>query len=96
MAVCAVSAAVESKETVSARHQRCWRPRAASRLVARVAHREPRPSKSRGVVAAHFWNPPQLIPLVEVCAGPETDPWVVPWLIGVLRRVGKQPGCPGT
>jgi 3-hydroxybutyryl-CoA dehydrogenase len=56
----------------------------ASRLVARVAHRE-------RVVAAHFWNPPQLIPLVEVCGGPETDPRVVPWLTGVLRRVGKQP-----
>ncbi len=56
----------------------------ASRLTARVAHRE-------RVVAAHFWNPPQLIPLVEVCAGPETAPDVVPWLCGVLRAVGKQP-----
>ena len=42
----------------------------ASRLVARVAHRG-------RVVAAHFWNPPQLIPLVEVCAGAETDADVV-------------------
>ena len=56
----------------------------ASRLVRRVGHRE-------RVIAAHFWNPPQLIPLVEVCAGPETDPRVVPWLTGVLRSVGKQP-----
>jgi 3-hydroxybutyryl-CoA dehydrogenase len=56
----------------------------ASRLVARVRHRE-------RVVAAHFWNPPQLIPLVEVCAGPESDPDVVPWLCGVLRAAGKQP-----
>jgi 3-hydroxybutyryl-CoA dehydrogenase len=56
----------------------------ASRLVARVARRE-------RVVAAHFWNPPQLIPLVEVCPGPETDPAVVPWLTGVLRAAGKQP-----
>jgi 3-hydroxybutyryl-CoA dehydrogenase len=56
----------------------------ASRLVARVAHRG-------RVVAAHFWNPPQLIPLVEVCAGPETSPEVVPWLCDVLRGVGKQP-----
>jgi 3-hydroxybutyryl-CoA dehydrogenase len=56
----------------------------ASRLVARVARRE-------RVVAAHFWNPPQLIPLVEVCAGPETDPAVVPWVCDVLRAVGKQP-----
>ncbi len=56
----------------------------ASRLTTRVGRRE-------RVVAAHFWNPPQLIPLVEVCAGPETDPDVVPWLCGVLRAVGKQP-----
>ncbi|MGH2349681.1 MAG: 3-hydroxyacyl-CoA dehydrogenase family protein, partial [bacterium] len=56
----------------------------ASRLVARVAHRG-------RVVAAHFWNPPQLIPLVEVCAGPETDADVVPWLCHVLRAAGKQP-----
>ena len=43
------------------------------------------------VVAAHFWNPPQLIPLVEVCPGPETDPGVVAWVSDVLRAVGKQP-----
>ena len=56
----------------------------ASRLVARVRHRQ-------RVVAAHFWNPPQLIPLVEVCGGPETDPDVVPWLCDRLRAAGKQP-----
>jgi 3-hydroxybutyryl-CoA dehydrogenase len=56
----------------------------ASRLVARVAHRA-------RVVAAHFWNPPQLVPLVEVCAGPETAPDVVPWLCEVLRRAAKEP-----
>ena len=56
----------------------------ASRLVARVARRE-------RVIAAHFWNPPQLIPLVEVCPGPETDPDVAPWISELLRAVGKQP-----
>jgi 3-hydroxybutyryl-CoA dehydrogenase len=56
----------------------------ASRLVARVRHRE-------RVVAAHFWNPPQLIPLVEVCAGPDTAPAVVPWVCRALTAVGKQP-----
>ena len=56
----------------------------ASRLVVRVRHRE-------RVVAAHFWNPPQLIPLVEVCPGPETGPGVVAWVSDVLRAVGKQP-----
>jgi 3-hydroxybutyryl-CoA dehydrogenase len=56
----------------------------ASRLTVRVARRD-------RVLAAHFWNPPQLIPLVEVCAAPETDPAIVPWLCDVLRGVGKQP-----
>jgi 3-hydroxybutyryl-CoA dehydrogenase len=55
-----------------------------SRLVERVRHRG-------RTVAAHFWNPPQLIPLVEVCAGPETDPGVVPWVCDALRSAGKQP-----
>ena len=55
-----------------------------SRLVERVERR------SR-TIAAHFWNPPQLIPLVEVCPGPETGPDVAPWLCVVLRAAGKQP-----
>ena len=48
----------------------------ASELVSNVTHRG-------RVVAAHFWYPPQLIPLVEVCAGPESDPDVAPWLCDV-------------
>ena len=56
----------------------------ASELVSNVAQRG-------RVVAAHFWYPPQLIPLVEVCAGPETDPDVAPWLCEVLRAAGKEP-----
>jgi len=56
----------------------------ASDLVANVRHRG-------RVIAAHFWYPPQLIPLVEVCAGPETDPDVAPWLCEVLRAAGKEP-----
>ena len=56
----------------------------ASELVSNVTHRG-------RVVAAHFWYPPQLIPLVEVCAGPETDPDVAAWLCGVLRSAGKEP-----
>lgn len=56
----------------------------ASKLVAKVKHRE-------RVIATHFWYPPQLIPLVEVCAGPETAPEVVPWVSDVLRTIGKEP-----
>jgi 3-hydroxybutyryl-CoA dehydrogenase len=43
------------------------------------------------VVATHFWYPPQLIPLVEVCAGPETAPEIVPLVCEILRGVGKEP-----
>jgi 3-hydroxybutyryl-CoA dehydrogenase len=56
----------------------------ASKLVPNVKRRE-------RVVAAHFWYPPQIIPLVEVCAGPETAPDVVPWICDVLKKAGKEP-----
>lgn len=58
--------------------------RPASTLVERVRNRE-------RVIAAHFWNPAQLLPLVEVCAGPETAPDVVDWMIARLREAGKSP-----
>lgn len=58
--------------------------RPASSLVERVHHRE-------RVIAAHFWNPAQLLPLVEVCAGPETGPDVTDWTIARLREAGKAP-----
>ncbi len=56
----------------------------ASALVDRVAHPE-------RVIATHFWYPPQLIPLVEVCAGPFTDPEVVAWTCEALKAAGKEP-----
>jgi 3-hydroxyacyl-CoA dehydrogenase len=56
----------------------------ASELVERVRHRE-------RVVAAHFWYPPQLLPLVEVCGGPETSSDVIAWTCDALREAGKEP-----
>jgi 3-hydroxybutyryl-CoA dehydrogenase len=56
----------------------------ASALVARVRHPE-------RAIAAHFWYPPQLIPLVEVCPGPRTDPQVTAWTCAVLKAAGKEP-----
>jgi 3-hydroxybutyryl-CoA dehydrogenase len=58
--------------------------RPASSLVERVRHRD-------RVIAAHFWNPPQLLPLVEVCAGPGTSREVTDWTVAVLREAGKAP-----
>ena len=56
----------------------------ASSVTGGVVHRE-------RVVAAHFWNPPQLIPLVEVCPAPESDSAVGPWVCELLRDAGKEP-----
>lgn len=39
----------------------------------------------------HFWNPPHLIPLVEVLATPATDKWVVDAVMSFLRSVGCEP-----
>lgn len=49
-------------------------------------------SKNRGrIVGTHFWNPPYLIPLVEVVRGDETAPEVVEKTYALLERVGKHP-----
>ena len=56
----------------------------ASTVTADVKHRE-------RVLATHFWNPPQLIPLVEVCPAPETDASVARRVCELLRSAGKEP-----
>ena len=56
----------------------------ASEVLARVRHRE-------RVIATHFWYPPQLIPLVEVCASPATAPEVLQWTCEAVRACGKNP-----
>ena len=43
------------------------------------------------VIAAHFWYPAPMIPVVEVCAGPQTDPGVTLRVIEILRAAGKEP-----
>ena len=43
------------------------------------------------IVGTHFWNPPYLIPLVEVIKGEETSPKVVDLTADLLRSVGKHP-----
>jgi 3-hydroxybutyryl-CoA dehydrogenase len=50
-----------------------------------------RVSRKERVVAAHFWYPPQLLPLVEVCGSPKTSPDTVRWICDVLTAVGKTP-----
>jgi 3-hydroxybutyryl-CoA dehydrogenase len=43
------------------------------------------------LIATHFWYPPQLLPLVEVCGMPGTSPDVVERACRLLRGVGKEP-----
>ncbi|WP_137389048.1 3-hydroxyacyl-CoA dehydrogenase family protein [Rhodoligotrophos defluvii] len=48
--------------------------------------------KNKGrVIATHFWYPPQLLPLVEVCGAPETSPETIDWTCAQLRAAGKEP-----
>lgn len=42
-------------------------------------------------VVAHFWNPPQLIPLVEIVKGDLTALSTIDTMIAVLRSIGKEP-----
>jgi len=56
----------------------------ASDVMERVEHRE-------RVIATHFWYPPQLMPLVEVCAGPATAADVLAWTCEAVRACGKEP-----
>ena len=43
------------------------------------------------LVATHFFAPAHLIPLVEVCPGPLTDPKIVRAVADLMEKVGKQP-----
>jgi 3-hydroxybutyryl-CoA dehydrogenase len=42
-------------------------------------------------VAIHFVYPAQLMPLVEVCGGPQTSPEAVQWACDMLKAVGQTP-----
>ena len=43
------------------------------------------------VIGTHFWNPPYLIPLVEVVKGEETSLEVMDVTYGYLKKIGKKP-----
>jgi 3-hydroxybutyryl-CoA dehydrogenase len=49
-------------------------------------------SENRGrIVGTHFWNPPYLVPLVEVVPGDDTAPATVDRTYDILASVGKHP-----
>jgi 3-hydroxybutyryl-CoA dehydrogenase len=43
------------------------------------------------VVGTHWWNPPYLVPLVEVVQGPDTEPATVQRTLELLEALGKTP-----
>lgn len=43
------------------------------------------------IVGTHFWNPPYLVPLVEVIKGEETSSKAVELTVDLLKSVGKHP-----
>ena len=47
--------------------------------------------KRERVVGTHFWNPPYLIPLVEVIGGRHTSAEVVDYTFDLLKTAGKHP-----
>lgn len=53
-----------------------------------IAARAQHPSR---VVGTHFWNPPYLVPLVEVVRGDRTAEQVMDRTIDILKAVGKHP-----
>jgi 3-hydroxybutyryl-CoA dehydrogenase len=48
------------------------------------------PSAER-ILGAHFWNPPQLVPLVEVIEAERTEPGAVERMISFLAGAGMRP-----
>ncbi len=43
------------------------------------------------VAGFHWWNPAELVPLVEVTSGEQTDPQLIQQLLDLAVAVGKQP-----
>jgi len=50
-----------------------------------------RSGTARRLVGTHYWNPPTLMPLVEVIPGHETDADVVSTVLATLIFAGKEP-----
>ena len=49
------------------------------------------PRKLKHAVIAHWYNPPHILPIVEIVPGPETPAKTVQTVTGVLKQLGKEP-----
>jgi 3-hydroxybutyryl-CoA dehydrogenase len=56
--------------------------------ITEIGARAKRPERIAGT---HFWNPPHIVPLVEVVQTEHTAPAAVDFCMEILRRVGKHP-----
>jgi 3-hydroxybutyryl-CoA dehydrogenase len=56
--------------------------------IGEVAAKTARPAR---VAGTHWFNPPHLVPVVEVVQGPETSRDCIDWLIHILEQAGKMP-----
>ncbi|MBI3695979.1 MAG: 3-hydroxyacyl-CoA dehydrogenase family protein [Acidobacteria bacterium] len=56
--------------------------------ITEIARATARPAR---VITAHFWNPPHLMPLVEVVKGEKTGEAVITRTMSILRDLGKTP-----
>jgi 3-hydroxybutyryl-CoA dehydrogenase len=56
--------------------------------IGRIAERVPRKDR---ILGTHWWNPPYLVPLVEVVETEGTAPDAISHMIALLRAVGKTP-----
>lgn len=48
-------------------------------------------AKKDRFLAAHFWNPAHLLPLVEIMPGEGTSQETVAFAMGVMEKIGKEP-----
>ena len=60
----------------------------SSYMASQLAPATNRPDR---VVVANWWNPPHLLPLVEVVGGPQTSAATIEITRGVLESIGKTP-----
>jgi 3-hydroxybutyryl-CoA dehydrogenase len=64
---------------------------ASNSSVMRISEIAARMSNPERAVGTHWWNPPYLVPLVEVIQGERTAPEIVDRTLRLLARAGKTP-----
>ena len=64
---------------------------ATNTSVLRIGDISRRMNSPERLLGTHWWNPPYLIPLVEVIQGNATRPEYVQWTLALLKALGKSP-----